>query len=470
MPSKLCCLIVLTLPLCLGRVPTGAAESPQTIQLQLQPQGEPQYALRYLFETPYMKQRPGNAALLYPSVVAHMTRADDDSMPDRQTVRQWRDLPIDQAPIDEIRSMVEKFDLTLRRLELATDRQWCIWESPIREEGFGFLLPHLAEYRRFSEILVFKARLQIHDGQVDQAMDTIRMGITLARDVAKGPSLIENLVGVAIAARMAGEIENLIESSQAPNLYWALTVLPDPLIDMRTAMQTESDILFAEIPELETLEDKPLTNEQAAAIFQRVNTFIGSMENDPDILARNAAMVAGALKIYPEAKARLIEQGRNVQEVESLPPLYVVLLDQFRQYRIMRDMQFKWTYLPYWQARKGMDDYNEYYASKQGDFDIMVNPFLTMIPAIQRVTFLRERLRRHFAMLRTIEAIRMYAADHNGQLPKALDDITAVPIPLDPLRGKPFTYQVNGRNIVLEAPIPPKGSAKEGRRYEITMR
>jgi len=133
-------------------------------------------------------------------------------------------------------------------------------------------------------------------------------------------------------------------------------------------------------------------------------------------------------------------------------------------------MQFKWTYLPYWQARKGMEDYDKYYRSRENHVDIMVNPFLAMMPAIQRVTFLRERLRRHYAMLRTIEAIRMYAADHGGELPQSLDDITAVPIPLDPLRGKPFIYQATGSKAVLESPIPPEGRSKDGRRYEITMR
>lgn len=474
MPSKLCCHMALILLLCLGWVPTGAAESPQTVQLQLQPKAEPDCALQYLFETPYMKQRPGNAALLYPTAVAQLTlMSNNDPTPDRKTFQKWRDMPIKELPIEEVRSAVDRFHRAISRLDLASRCEWCLWESPVREEGFSYLLPHLSEYRQLGEILALKARLQIHDGQLDEAMDTLRIGLTMARDIARGPSLIEGLVGMAIATTMAGEIEDLIQSPEAPNLYWALTVLPTPLIDMRAGIQMESDTLYAEMPELERLEEEVLSDEQAAAIWNQAITFLSDMDGYPDRLTRAAAGLAGALKVYPEAKARLIERGRDAQEVESLPPLYVVLLDQFRQYRIIRDMQFKWMYLPYWQARKGFDRFNVQMAqraSAQDDSHKAMNPFLAMLPSIQRITFLSGRLQRHFAMLRTIEAIRMYAADHDGALPQSLDDITAVSIPMDPLRGKPFGYEVTGRNIILEAPAPLKESPREGRRYEITMR
>jgi hypothetical protein len=36
----------------------------------------------------------------------------------------------------------------------------------------------------------------------------------------------------------------------------------------------------------------------------------------------------------------------------------------------------------------------------------------------------------------------MYAAGHDGQLPKALDEITTVPVPLNPATGKTFVYRV----------------------------
>src|SRR5437773_900928 len=39
-----------------------------------------------------------------------------------------------------------------------------------------------------------------------------------------------------------------------------------------------------------------------------------------------------------------------------------------------------------------------------------------------------------------VEALRIYAAAHEGKLPDKLDEITEVPVPFDPGTGKPFEY------------------------------
>ena len=39
---------------------------------------------------------------------------------------------------------------------------------------------------------------------------------------------------------------------------------------------------------------------------------------------------------------------------------------------------------------------------------------------------------------------------HGGQLPTRLDDITDVPIPVDPISGKPFGYRRQGEAALLE--------------------
>lgn len=46
--------------------------------------------------------------------------------------------------------------------------------------------------------------------------------------------------------------------------------------------------------------------------------------------------------------------------------------------------------------------------------------------------------------LRIFEALRIYAAAHDGSLPRQLTDIREVPIPVNPYDGKPFTYRCDG--------------------------
>ena len=59
------------------------------------------------------------------------------------------------------------------------------------------------------------------------------------------------------------------------------------------------------------------------------------------------------------------------------------------------------------------------------------------------------------ALLRHVEALRLYAAAHDGRLPGKLSDI-GVPLPADPFTGKPFAYQVDGATARLRG-SPPRG-------------
>ncbi|MCC7476516.1 MAG: hypothetical protein IT425_14080, partial [Pirellulales bacterium] len=72
------------------------------------------------------------------------------------------------------------------------------------------------------------------------------------------------------------------------------------------------------------------------------------------------------------------------------------------------------------------------------------------------------------ASLRVIEALRMHAANHNRQLPKSLDEITAVPVPLNPATGKSFVYRLDGKTAILELP-PSDGFPFANRWYEIQI-
>lgn len=87
-----------------------------------------------------------------------------------------------------------------------------------------------------------------------------------------------------------------------------------------------------------------------------------------------------------------------------------------------------------------------------------------------RVHLLMNRLNRHVAILQCIEAMRLYAAAHEGQFPKKLSDITEVPIPDDPVTHKPFIYSRTGAEAVLEGPAPEGAQAREAFRYELHLK
>ena len=56
-------------------------------------------------------------------------------------------------------------------------------------------------------------------------------------------------------------------------------------------------------------------------------------------------------------------------------------------------------------------------------------------------------------MLRHVEALRLYAADHDNRLPATLAEI-AVPLPADPFTGKPFGYKADDGTAHLRGQPP----------------
>ena len=55
--------------------------------------------------------------------------------------------------------------------------------------------------------------------------------------------------------------------------------------------------------------------------------------------------------------------------------------------------------------------------------------------------------------------------------PDGTEDVKEVPIPLDPVTGKPFEYKQEGDHATLFAPAPPgeKPNAGNSVKYEITL-
>jgi type II secretory pathway pseudopilin PulG len=64
-----------------------------------------------------------------------------------------------------------------------------------------------------------------------------------------------------------------------------------------------------------------------------------------------------------------------------------------------------------------------------------------ILPAVQAADAAAQRSQRQHAFLVTVEALRAYAAEHNGQLPKSLDDLRPLPAWSDPTTSKPFSYR-----------------------------
>src|SRR5262249_3035188 len=94
------------------------------------------------------------------------------------------------------------------------------------------------------------------------------------------------------------------------------------------------------------------------------------------------------------------------------------------------------------------------------------------LPPMGRIFLSRGRLERRLAALRTVEAIRLYAAEQKGEWPAPLADIKSVPVPNGPGTGKPFEYKKDGDRVTFRGPTLKGEGVNQNTLiwYEITIR
>ncbi|OHB73839.1 MAG: hypothetical protein A2Z25_10240 [Planctomycetes bacterium RBG_16_55_9] len=105
------------------------------------------------------------------------------------------------------------------------------------------------------------------------------------------------------------------------------------------------------------------------------------------------------------------------------------------------------------------------------DYNVLVRRQLEkqLKPAHDRSRLIVKRLDNHLNALQVVEAIRHYAATHDGQLPQTLSDIKDAAVPNDLVSGKAFEYRRTTKGATLKSAIPEGGNEKDAVHYEIVL-
>jgi hypothetical protein len=256
-------------------------------------------------------------------------------------------------------------------------------------------------------------------------------------------------------------LEEMLQQPGCPNLFWALTDLPQPFIDLRKAIQGDritAEAIFSLIEGKEIMSETKL--QEAIKRFCPEGEPSGQ-NYDGELLKARAANQ----EIVEAARGRLIENGLSGRMFKQFHPLQVILLDEKYLFEKEFDEATKALNLPFWQYEV-----------------VQVGRHLPPRPEerkpswrgwtyFHKVKMAQVRLEQRLALLRCIEALRLYAAEHGGQLPAQLADIK-LPLPVDPVTGQPFAYKLEGGVVKLRG-TPPRGMEKNAafnRRYEITIK
>ncbi len=462
----------------------AAPSEPVVVELAVSPAGEPRPALKYLLLPTPAERTPGNAAQQYYRAIVLQKQLPKEYWQEYSDHSpRWLAAPTDDAQTKaEIGKWLGSQRNVLAQTKAGAFREYCDWDFRLQDlRGpalIEFLLPEIQECRTLARTLQLQARYELMDGRPDDAFQTLRAGYQLARDAAQQPYLICTLVGVGIANVMNEELLVQMRQSDA-NYYWAVAALPEPLVDLRPAMQFEVNMPLQMFPFLQDPETAWRSPDDWRREMIRCLRGLADIDGSGGMLDWQSELAAAGLvaKLYPLAKEQLLAEGFDRDRVEAMPVGQVVAIQTSRSVKYAFQEVFKLSHLPYHEAAarmpgtiKRLEGEGHLHGQFAGREGLPLTSLL--LPAVSNVMQVEVRMARNLAALQTIEALRMHAAASGGKLPQSLADVKVVPAPLNPASGQPFPYSLDAASGTATLDVPAVGSLspqQDGKRYVIRV-
>lgn len=465
-----------------------------TRQLTVYPKGEPQPALKYRLLPDEFERVEGNSAVFYLKALGYLeqehardkvrefiqnaqkqiAKLPDKSLSDVPPYV-WNDTPPKDFPVKEVKEYLALTEFQTGflheaslRTKFTMDRQFRTLDDPI-----AYLLPEIQNLREVARLQSMRCRLAIAEKRYDDAIEILRQQFSLAEHLGQDDFLVSTLVGIAISNIAWHDALYLSEEENAPNLYWALASMPRPLVNLRHAMSIERQFFYQQVKVLREVDQRPRPAGYWQDFIDRLIPQLGLLVNElrlprpgDDPKTKRAMVVAFVAASYPGAKRYLLEVAKlPAQQVDDYPTAQVVFLAMKHHYERHRDEIFKWTFVPLSQARSksAFTNVEQRLQKESESYGWFTTPTSVLLPAILAVRNAEARCEQTIALLQTVEAIRIYAADNESALPPSLDKLT-VPAPSDPYTGRPIDYEKIGDKGILT------GHALRGMQYRIVVR
>lgn len=430
----------------LWALPLCGAE-PKPIVVEITPRAIETPLLKYRFVPREDELKPGNAVPILLRLPWEQRTWMEKVYPN---LHKWDEVSLTDPKWKDYSDISPRFFDEMKR---AAYRREAIWEYPIGEVPAGMiLLPDVQGLRAFLGIgLSSKAKYHLSKGELNEAFDVIKVGISNSRHLATTPFVVTQLVAASIQRTMFDRTVDLISQPQSPNLYWGLTTIPKGILSLDRTADFEGQVLVLTFPFIKEL-DKPRTNEEWKKLFdQQLNHLADTMEMIvPRGEDKKKKAFAHAEEVARKELPKLL--GYTPEKIAQMTMEEVVLrwfvtnhqnLDaRYNAYMVLAPREA----IP--QLLKLNLDCSDFYSHMNSSFiDFFKNPlfnYLTLHTNYRRIQ-----------TIRVIEAVRHYAGTHGGKFPDKLENITDIPVPLDPLTDKPFVWKLEGNLATLSPPQLP---------------
>lgn len=415
------------------------AQEPKPIDLTLYPRAIETPALKYRLYPTEAERKPGNAATILLRLPWEQTSyITGDAF---RTIREWESRPLTDPRWQEFpHAFPRNFYYEIRR---AAFRRDALWEYPIGEvPAIAILLPDVGGLREFVGYGVAgTARYHLSRHELDKARESIVVGLSNANHLAQTPFFVNQLVAAAVCRLMFACTDELIAQPESPNLYWALTALPDSLLELKRAASFEATI-FEMTFHSDRDFDRPIDADEWKTMSAQLVELLQFESNSP-----NEVIDGGdVMRMTKIARDELPELDRiSADKVAAMSDAEVFV----RWYtRVRANYEQKVAVVLSLAPHDALPRLPELQAEMES-LHRRANSDVIDATQVYMVTW---NLNRKVAALRVVEAIRDYLATHAGRLPSSLADIQAVPAPVDPISGQPFVWSVTDQVGTLRGP------------------
>jgi hypothetical protein len=426
---------VLFTAMALATLSLGSHGEEAAVHLTVRPMPAPKPALKYQLLPELRELKPGNAAQNYLKCFMEQRFFFFNKEAAAERAR-YEVMPLGELPAEKLRQYGGSI---LRQADWAARLDAVDWQAleRIQNGGMESLADELGPLQDLAAVLHVRFRAEVAAKHFDDAVRTAKTMFALARHLGEHPTEVADLVGMWVAHLSLGTLEEMVQQRGCPNLYWALTDLPCPLLDLRKGAQGDRTLVAADLRSVR--DDASMTDSEIEKFVSHLSGVMGYAREQAGLAPRNVrgrlqARVKDTARVSA-ARQRLVEAGYATELVKTFPPTQAILLDEKRDYEIQRDERMKLLAVPLWQIDTvaGGED-------RASDLDGLFADFLPHIVKLRRA---QGRLTQQVSILRHVEALRLYAAAHDSKLPAKLSDIS-VPLPVDPVTGQPFVYYVDG--------------------------
>ncbi len=452
-------------------------------QLELVPKAEPRPALSVELIPNEFDLKEGNAAVFYLQAMGFFEQSyalqaknefeelhrkktetegiNTDDVPPHVWRQQTR--PKD-LPLEEVKKYLQFTSFQPRYLEQAVQRRNCDFDRHIRdvENPVGYLLPEIQSMRELARLQSLRFLVAIAEDRVEDAVAIFGQQLAMSPHLAQEPFLVSNLVGIACAGIGLHDAYYLCEHADAPNLYWALAALPQPLTEMRPALAYEREFLFEQFKELREVDETPRSNLYWSRFLESFEAATADLGGDFNLGKSGMTLVVAAG--VPGARRYLHEvEGLSLEQLDSLPNTQVFFLAARRYHEQARDEMFKWQYVPEWERSHISEKLDRWLREQSREYGLIAYPSTLLMTSVNSAMSAQSRQSQQLAFLQTVEAIRHHLAKHERQLPNSLSELE-LPAPNDPGTGQPFQYVRHREGATL------RGSPWTGYRLQFELR